>query len=131
MKRRKIEPEFLTSVPDRTFELIEGHEKPKHQPIKMNRLKRALNWITKTVAGETKVGEGIHGVLDLLPIPNQIFAKAASYFTKGNVRDAKNELSKLLSIRNGIALLAFVLVVTGIITLDDLRELLRAIGDFL
>ena len=131
MKRRKIEPEFLTSVPDRTFELIEGHEKPKHQPIKMNRLKRALNWITKTVAGETKVGEGIHGVLDLLPIPNQIFAKAASYFTKGNVRDAKNELRKLLSIRNGIALLAFVLFVTGIITLDDLRELLRAIGDFL
>ena len=130
MNRRKIEPEFLTSVPDRTFEPIEGHEKPKHQPIKMNRLKRAVNWITRTVAGETKVGEGVHGVLDLLPIPNQIFAKAASYFTKGDVRSAKDELRKLLSIRNGIALLAFVLFVTGIITLDDLRELLRAIGDF-
>ena len=127
IKHKDIPPDRFNNTPNRE---LRKADQPEIKIRQMSRLKRAVNWITRTVAGETKVGEGIHGVLDLLPIPNQIFAKAASYFTKGNVREAKNELSKLLSIRNGIALLAFMLFVTGVITLDDLRELLKVIGEF-
>ena len=138
MNKRDIKGERLTDSKEiaknskiHDIKAVQGVEKPKHNPSKMSKLKRAVNWITRTVAGETKVGEGIHGVLDLLPIPNQIFAKAASYFTKGNVREAKQELSKLLSVRNGIALVAFILFVTGVISLEDLRSLLEAIGNFI
>jgi hypothetical protein len=106
-------------------------KRPEYNPKTMDRLKKAVNWITRTVAGETKVGEGIHGVLDLLPIPNQVIAKAASYFTKGEVYEAADELQKLLTVRNGIAVVAFILFVTGLISLDDMRRLLTAIGEFL
>lgn len=93
-------------------------------------MKKALSWIKRTIAGETKVGEGIHGVLDIFPIPNQVIAKAAGYFTKGDIREGKKELKKLYSVRNGIALVAFTLFVTGVITLDELRSLLVALGEF-
>ena len=106
---------------------VEGGEKQQHKPSKMNRIKRALNWVVRTTAGETKVGEGIHGVLDLLPIPNQIIAKALSYFSKGNATEAKDELRKLFSVRNGIALIAFILFVTGVIGFDELERLLERV----
>ena len=97
------------------------------QSSKMNKLKSAINWILRTVSGETKVGEGVHGVLDLMPIPNQIIAKAFSYFSKGKTREAKEELRKLLSVRNGIALIAFILFVTGVISFDELERLLERV----
>ena len=97
------------------------------QSSKMNKLKSAINWILRTVSGETKVGEGVHGVLDLMPIPNQIIAKAFSYFSKGKTRQAQDELRKLLSVRNGIALIAFILFVTGVIGFDELERLLERV----
>lgn len=135
---KKIKPEFLTD-PKKVAENakkgdikpINAGKRPEYNPTTMDKVKRAFKWITRTVAGETRVGEGIHGVLDLLPIPNQIIAKAASYFTEGEPAKAADELKKLLSVRNGIALVAFILFVTGLITLEDLRELLKAIGNFL
>ena len=119
---REVKPPEIKKV-----DHIEGvnHNQPKRP------MKKVLRWITKTVAGENKAGEAIHGILDLLPIPNQVIAKAASYLTKGNTREARKELNKLLTVRNGIAVLAFLLVVTGILTVDDVRKLLEAIGDFL
>ena len=129
IKRRNITGEtFSREVkPPEITKVAEGvnHNQPKRP------MKKVLRWITTTVAGENKAGEAIHGILDLLPIPNQVIAKAASYLTKGNTREARKELNKLLTVRNGIAMLAFLLVVTGILTVDDVRKLLEAIGDFL
>ena len=110
---------------------IQAGKKPQYNPTTMDRAKKAFDYVKKTVAGQNRLGEGIHGVLDLLPIPNQIIAKAVSYFTEGDVYKATDELRKLLSVRNGIALVAFILFVTGLISLEDMRELLKAIGNFL
>lgn len=94
-------------------------------------MKKVLRWITSTVAGDNKAGEAIHGILDLLPIPNQIIAKVFSYLGKGNTREARQELNKLLTVRNGFAMVAFILVVTGALSVDDVKKLLDAIGSFL
>jgi len=92
---------------------------PKKRPMK-----KILKFISDTVAGDNKAGEAIHGILDLLPIPNQPIAKAVSYLKSGDSDKANKELSKLLSFRNIVALLLFILLVTGVITIEDVRKII-------
>lgn len=138
---RKIKPELIS---DHIInEVIESHiepekvhhKKPEHKPSKgfmrKNKLKKVFQWTLKTIAGENKFGEGLHGILDLLPIPNQVFAKSASYFVKEDKHLAKRELKKLVSVRNAIAVVAFILFATGIMTIQDVISLLRVLGEFL
>jgi len=91
-------------------------------------IKQSGKWVANVVAGENKVGESVHGFLDLMPIPNQIIAKAASYLTKGNTREAVDELKKLTSLRNLVALAVFVLILTGVITIEDVRSILALLS---
>lgn len=96
-----------------------------------SKMKKAVNWIKGVVTAENKAGETVHGFLDLMPIPNQVIAKIVSYLTKGKTREAQDELKKLLTIRNGVALLLSIAVLTGLITVEDFRAILQAIGEFL
>lgn len=111
------------------------HEKVERKPSKSYfrkmKAKKTINWTLQTIAGENKIGEGLHGILDLFPIPNQIFAKSASYISKGNKKEAKQEMQKLISVRNGISVVAFILFASGVITIKDMVALLEAISSFL
>ena len=98
---------------------------PEPKPRKM---KRFFRWIGNTAAGENKTGETIHGILDLLPIPNQIIAKGASYLLKGKTREAREELDKLLTIRNGIALVVSILIITGVINLEQVEVIVEVLS---
>jgi hypothetical protein len=53
------------------------------------------------------------------------------YLLAGQKKEAKEELSKLLSVRNGVALALCVAYFAGLITLDDVKALLEALGKFL
>lgn len=104
-----------------------SHKHPEHKP---NRMKKAINFLKGLVTGESKAGEAVHGILDLLPIPNQVIAKAASYLFGGEPQKSKEELSKLLTFRNGVALVLSIAYLTGLITLEDMRAVLEAVGEF-
>ena len=125
---RDIKPETLTGEPKPPKpKNVKQYKKPERKPIKMNNLKRVINFVAKTVARQNKIGEGLHGILDLLPVPNQIIAKAFSYISEGEPDKAKDEMKKLLSMRNAVALIAFILFVTGVITMDDVVRILSAV----
>lgn len=103
---------------------IPTYDVPEYKP-NQPKMKKLLGAFIRTVSGKNKTGEAIHGVLDLLPIPNQALAKIAGYFAAGDVREAKDELSKLLTIRNVAALLGCIAFLTGLITIDDLSGLIE------
>jgi len=94
-------------------------------------MKKAFNWIKGVVTADNKAGEMVHGVLDLFPIPNQAVAKGVKALLGGKTEEGKKELSKLLTVRNGVALLLCVAYFTGLVTLEDVKALLSALGQFL
>lgn len=100
----------------------------KHKRFSM---KKAFKWLKGVITADNKAGEMVHGVLDLLPIPNQVVAKGVKYLLAGQKKEAKEELGKLLSVRNGVALLLCIAYFAGLITLDDVKALLEALGQFL
>lgn len=101
------------------------YERP--QKPKPSKVRKTIRAFLRTLAGRNKTGEAIHGVLDLLPIPNQALAKIFSYWVAGDRREAKEELSKLLTFRNIVALLLSIAFISGIITIEDLRAILELI----
>lgn len=72
-------------------------------------------WIKGTIAGETKTGEIIHGILDANPIPNQMLVKAGKAWLQGDPRKAKRILAEALTIRNITALIASIAILTQVI----------------
>lgn len=93
------------------------------------KLKRLLGALKRTISGENKTGEAIHGVLDLFPIPNQVIAKGAKALFGGDRKKAKEEFSKLLTVRNGIALVASVLYLTGMVTMEDIKAIIELLAE--
>lgn len=76
--------------------------------------KKAFNFIRKIFAGENKIGEALHGIIDNLPFANQILAKLfKAVGLEGEARKA--ELKGILTWRNGVAA-----TVTGLIMFDIL-----------
>jgi hypothetical protein len=129
---KKIKPEFFNKVPDREFEPIDN-KKPDHHNWQPNQrpMKKALKWIKGVITADNKAGETIHGILDLLPIPNQIIAKAVKSLLAGKTKEGTDELRKLLTVRNGVALTVCIAYFAGFISMEDVRNLLQAIGEFL
>ncbi len=89
---------------------------------------KIIGFIRDTVSGENKVGELIHGLADLLPIPNQAIAKALKALLSGDVKEAKKELPNIFTTRNVVALVASVAYLLGWITLEDVKGLVSALG---
>lgn len=98
--------------------------KPKHKTMKnvFQFLKKLIRPVRNFLAGENKVGEIMHGILDLLPIPNQAFAKLFKALLSGDKRAAKDEVGNILTPRNIVASIASLLIYFKVITLAQLIE---------
>ncbi len=94
-------------------------------------MKKIIRAIRNTLAGENKVGELLHGLADLLPIPNQAIAKALKALFSGNTEEAKAELPHIFTTRNIVALVASVAYLAGWVTLEDIKGLLEALNEIL
>lgn len=94
-------------------------------------MKKALNWIKNTLAGDNKAGELIHGALDVLPIPNQAIAKLFKAVLSGDLNEARAELPNIFTTRNIVALVASVAYFAGWVTLEDLRKFIEVISDLI
>jgi hypothetical protein len=109
----------LANLPNAELKKI----KVEQDNIKRGNMKRLLGALKRTLSGQNKTGELIHGFLDLVPIPNQI---VASLF-KGDVASAKNEFREWLTLRNVTALIGSIAYFAGWITLDDLKSFIEFI----
>lgn len=94
---------------------------PLHKRISRP-LKRVFRTIGNTAGGDNKTGEALHGVLDLLPIPNQPIGKLIKAIFAGDWNETKVEVGKLLTVRNGIAVLFAIAVLSGVVTIDQIKE---------
>lgn len=99
------------------------------KPKKKLNMKNVLRAIRNTLSGDNKVGEVIHGVLDLLPIPNQAFAKLFKALLSGNKDEAKAELGNIFTVRNIIASVVAVLILTGVITVDQVKDIVNVFNE--
>lgn len=94
---------------------------PLHKRISRP-IKRILRGVGKTAGGDNKAGEAIHGILDLLPIPNQPIGKLIKAIFAGDWNEAKVEVGKLLTLRNIIALLLTGFILSGLITIEQVKD---------
>lgn len=126
---RKVAPKhFDISLTKQKFNLVEAKDPRNNWNPKESRMKRIVNFITDIFSGENKVGEALHGVLDLFPIPNQIIAKVFAYIKSGKTDKARDELKKLVSFRNIVALIVFILILIGVISVDDAQRLIDVLS---
>jgi hypothetical protein len=94
---------------------------PLHKRISRP-LKKVLRGIGNTAGGDNKAGEVVHGILDLLPVPNQPLGKLIKAIFAGEWTKAKDEVHKLLTVRNIVAIILTLLIVFQVITLDQVKE---------
>lgn len=87
----------------------------------MRKVLGVLNAFRRTLSGENKTGEAVHGVLDLLPIPNQIVAKVFKALGKTGHEKAA-ELKEALTVRNIAALALTIAIVSGWLTVEDITN---------
>ena len=120
---KKMPPKQASSDKVRDISLKKAKEsKLPEIEIKQNNMKKLLGALKRTLSGENKTGQLVHGLLDLFPIPNQAIAKGVKALFEGDNKTAKAELGKMLTVRNGAALLGSVAYFAGWITLDDLKS---------
>lgn len=79
-------------------------------------LKKTATFIGRTAGGKNAAGETLHGILDLLPVPNQPIGKLIESVLSGNWEQAKVHVGNILTIRNGVALLLTILILFEVIT---------------
>ena len=137
--KRNIEPELITYPLDiaknskihdiKHVEAEKREEFNKRFKPNQSKMKRVLNFLQGVVTGDNKAGETVHGILDLLPIPNQIIAKGFSYLFEGETDKAQSELNKLLTARNAIALVGALLVWFQVVTIEDVRAFIEILGE--
>ena len=75
--------------------------------------------LQRTVSGQNKAGEVLHGALDILPLPNQFVGKALKAVLNGNVNEVKSELKDAFTLRNIVAILLTTALVMGWLTADE------------
>lgn len=83
-------------------------------------LKKTATLIGRTAGGKNAAGETLHGILDLLPIPNQPIGKLVEAILSGNWQEAKVHVGNILTIRNGVAFLLTILVLFGVVSYEDI-----------
>lgn len=77
--------------------------------------------LQRTVAGNNKAGEVLHGALDILPLPNQFVGKALKAILNGNTEEVKTELKDAFTLRNIVAILLTTALVMGWLTADEVQ----------
>ena len=75
--------------------------------------------LQRTVSGQNKAGEVLHGALDILPLPNQFVGKAFKAILNGQWNETKKELKDAFTLRNIVAILLTTALVMGWITAEE------------
>lgn len=94
-------------------------------------LKRLFRTVGNTAGGDNKAGEAIHGILDIFPIPNQPIGKLLKAIFAGDWNEAKVEVDKLLTVRNVVAVLLTGLIVSGVITIEQVKDAFDVFGQII
>jgi len=89
------------------------------------------NWLQETVAGENKAGQAVHGVLDVLPLPNQPLGKLFKAILIGEWQSAKSEIMKAFTLRNFVAVLLTIAYVMGWIKPEDVANFVEVLNQVL
>lgn len=84
-----------------------------------NLLKKLSVVIGKTAGGSNAAGQTLHGVLDLLPVPNQPIGKLVEAILAKDWQEAKVYVGKILTVRNGVALSLTIAILFDVITYAD------------
>jgi len=89
------------------------------------------NWLQKTVSGENKVGQAVHGVLDVLPLPNQPIGKLLKAILIGEWESAKSEIMKIFTVRNVVAVILTIAYIAGWVTPEDVAKFVDILNQVL
>lgn len=92
---------------------------------------KVVQLIQKTVAGENKLGEVIHGALDILPIPNQPLGKLAKAILNGQWQETKNEILEAFTLRNIVAIALTTALIMGWLTPEDIELFMQVLNELL
>lgn len=93
--------------------------------------RKIVKLIQKTVAGENKLGQIVHGALDILPIPNQPLGKLAKAILNGQWQETKQEIKDAFTLRNVVAIILTVAFVMGWITPEQVEQFTQILNDLL
>lgn len=92
---------------------------------------KIIQIVQKTVAGENKAGEVIHGALDILPLPNQFLGKAIKAILNGQWNDTKKEILEAFTLRNTVAIMLTTAFIMGWITPEELTKFTEILNEIL
>jgi len=84
--------------------------------------RKIVQVLQATFAGENKVGKIVHGVLDILPIPNQPLGKLIKAILNGEWQQTKEEIKAAFTLRNVVAIILTVAFVMGWITPEQVKQ---------
>lgn len=93
--------------------------------------RKIVKLIQKTVAGENKLGQIVHGALDILPIPNQPLGKLAKAILNGQWQETKQEIKDAFTLRNVVAIILTVAFVMGWITPEQVEQFMQVLNELL
>lgn len=92
---------------------------------------KIVQFIKKTVAGENKLGQVIHGVLDILPIPNQPLGKLVKAILNGQWNETKAEIFEAFTLRNIVAIALTTAIIMGWVSAEDVARFSEALNEIL
>ena len=92
---------------------------------------KIVQCIKKTVAAENKLGQVIHGALDILPIPNQPLGKLAKAILNGQWQETKKEILEAFTLRNIVAIALTTAFIMGWITPEQIELFMQVLNELL
>ena len=92
---------------------------------------KLFSFLQGAVSGESKVGQAVHGVLDILPIPNQPIGKLLKAVLLGDKGVVIEKLHEVLTVRNVVAILLTVAWISGIVTPEDVQSFVEVLNQVL
>lgn len=90
-----------------------------------------FNFLQEAVAGENKVGQAVHGVLDVLPLPNQPIGKLLKAFLLGDKDIVLQKIHEVMTVRNVVAVLLTVAYIAGWVTPEDVTNFVDVLNQVL
>lgn len=93
--------------------------------------RKIVQVLQATFAGENKVGKIIHGILDILPIPNQPLGKLLKAILNGEWQETKQEIKDAFTLRNVVAIILTVAFVMGWITPEQVEQFTQILNELL
>ena len=92
---------------------------------------KIVRLIQQTSAGENKAGQVLHGVLDILPLPNQFLGKAIKAILNGKWNETKSEIIEAFTLRNVVAIMLTTAFIMGWVTPDQLTQFTEMLNEIL